>query len=82
MSDFRVAAHFVCVVVALGATVLFAVAFLAGMWATAQSCAVITVFALGGAVWARHLEDEADRRLREQRGVVWERRDREAGDAL
>ena len=78
-TEARALAHFVCVLVATLATLCFVVTFVVGMEGEATFAAVVVALALGGAIWAHHLEHEHNRRIREQRSATWGRRDREAG---
>ena len=75
----RAAVHFRCIIVATLATLCFVVTFVLGMDGPATVAAVVVALALGGAIWAHHLEHEHNRRIREQRSATWGRRDREAG---
>lgn len=65
----RAAVHFRCVIVATLATLCFVVTFVLGMEGEAEFAAAIAALALGGAIWAHHLEHEHERRTREREGL-------------
>lgn len=65
----RAAVHFRCVIVATLATLCFFVTFVLGMDGPATVAAVVVALALGGAIWAHHLEHEHARRTREREGL-------------
>lgn len=65
----RAAVHFRCIIVATLATLCFVVTFVLGMDGPATCAAVVVALALGGAIWAHHLEHEHERRTREREGL-------------
>lgn len=68
-SEARALAHFLCILVAALATLCFVVTFVVGMEGEATFAAVVVALALGGAIWAHHLEHEHARRTREREGL-------------
>lgn len=65
----RAAVHFRCIILATLATLCFVVTFFLGMDGPATCAAVVVALALGGAIWAHHLEHEHERRTREREGL-------------